>query len=156
SHNPPAPELLDITDRLGVLILDEAFDTWEQTKTTSDYGKYFTAWAQRDIQGMVKRDRNHPSIILWSIGNEVGGSTTATATNMINWVKALDTTREITWASNKMGGPKGNEVGVARGVQQKGRPARERGRQPQRHQAAGRGRLQLRALRRRLRRGPLR
>ena len=69
SHNPPAPEFLDITDRLGVLVMDEAFDTWEQTKTTNDYGKYFTAWAQRDIQAMVKRDRNHPSDILWSIGN---------------------------------------------------------------------------------------
>jgi len=117
SHNPPAPELLDITDRLGVLILDEAFDTWEQTKTTNDYGKSFTAWAQRDIQAMVKRDRNHPSVIFWSIGNEVGGSTTATATNLINWVKALDTTRAITWASNKMGGPhvsEGDDRNVAK------------------------------------------
>jgi beta-galactosidase len=117
SHNPPAPELLDITDRLGVLVLDEAFDTWEQTKTANDYGKYFTAWAQRDIQAMVKRDRNHPSVIMWSIGNEVGGSTTATATNLINWVKALDTTRAITWASNKMGGPhvsEGDDRNVAK------------------------------------------
>ena len=105
SHNPPAPEFLEITDRLGVLVLDEAFDTWEQTKTTNDYGRYFTAWAQRDIQAMVRRDRNHPSVILWSIGNEVGGSTIATATNLKNWVLALDTTRPLTWASNKMGGP---------------------------------------------------
>ena len=105
SHNPPAPELLDVTDRLGVLILDEAFDTWTQTKTANDYGLYFTAWAQRDIQAMVTRDRNHPSVILWSIGNEVGGSTTATATNLKNWVLAMDTTRALTWASNKMGGP---------------------------------------------------
>jgi beta-galactosidase len=105
SHNPPAPELLDITDRLGVLVLDEAFDTWEQTKTTNDYGKYFKDWAQRDIQAMVKRDRNHPSVILWSIGNEVGGATTTTATNLKNWVLAIDGTRPVTWASNKMGGP---------------------------------------------------
>ena len=105
SHNPPAPELLDITDRLGVLVLDEAFDTWEGHKTTNDYGTYFTAWAQRDIQTMVRRDRNHPSVILWSIGNEVGGSTTATAQNLKNWVLAMDTTRAMTWASNKMGGP---------------------------------------------------
>ena len=105
SHNPPAPEFLEITDRLGVLVMDEAFDTWEQTKTTNDYGRNFTAWAQRDIQAMVKRDRNHPSVIMWSIGNEVGGSTIATATNLKNWVLALDTTRSITWASNKMGGP---------------------------------------------------
>jgi len=105
SHNPPAPELLDICDRLGVLILDEAFDTWEQTKTANDYGVYFEDWAQRDIQAMVMRDRNHPSIILWSIGNEVGGATTATATKLKNWVLELDNTRAITWASNKMGGP---------------------------------------------------
>jgi beta-galactosidase len=105
SHNPPAPEFLDISDRLGVLVMDEAFDTWEQTKTTNDYGVYFEQWAQRDIQAMVKRDRNHPSIIMWSIGNEVGGSTVATATNLRNWVRAMDSTRAVTWASNKMGGP---------------------------------------------------
>jgi beta-galactosidase len=105
SHNPPAPELLDIADRLGLMIMDEAFDTWTQTKTANDYGNYFTAWAQRDIQDMVRRDRNHPSVILWSIGNEVGGSTTATATSLKNWVLAMDGTRPITWASNKMGGP---------------------------------------------------
>ena len=105
SHNPPAPELLDITDRLGVLILDEAFDTWTQTKTANDYGNYFSAWAQRDIQDMVRRDRNHASVILWSIGNEVGGSTTATAQNLKSWVLAIDKTRPVTWASNKMGGP---------------------------------------------------
>ena len=105
AHNPPAPELLDITDRLGVLILDEAFDTWTQTKTANDYGLYFSTWAQRDIQAMVMRDRNHPSVILWSIGNEVGGSTTATATSLKNWVLAMDSTRALTWASNKMGGP---------------------------------------------------
>ncbi len=105
AHNPPAPELLDIADRLGVLILDESFDTWAQNKTANDYGLYFGAWAQRDIQDMVKRDRNHPSIILWSIGNEVGGSTTATAQNLKSWVLAMDATRPVTWASNKMGGP---------------------------------------------------
>jgi beta-galactosidase len=117
SHNPPAPELLDITDRLGVLILDEAFDTWTQTKTANDYGLYFNQWAQRDIQDMTRRDRNHPSVIIWSIGNEVGGSTTATATNLKNWVLAIDGTRPITWASNKMGGPhvsEGDDRNVAK------------------------------------------
>ncbi|MBV9945261.1 MAG: glycoside hydrolase family 2 protein, partial [Myxococcales bacterium] len=105
AHNPPAPELLEITDRLGVLVLDEAFDTWEQTKTANDYGLYFKDWAQRDLQDMVRRDRNHPSVVLWSIGNEVGGSTTATAQNLKGWVLAMDATRPVTWASNKMGGP---------------------------------------------------
>ena len=105
SHNPPAPELLDVCDRLGIMIMDEAFDTWTQTKTANDYGLYFAEWGQRDIQDMVRRDRNHPSVVLWSIGNEVGGSTTATAQNLRNWVRALDTTRPVSWASNKMGGP---------------------------------------------------
>jgi beta-galactosidase len=117
AHNPPAPELLDITDRLGVLILDEAFDTWEQTKTANDYGLYFTTWAQQDIQAMVRRDRNHPSVILWSIGNEVAGSTTTTAQNLKNWVLAMDPTRPVTWASNKMGGPhvsEGDDRNVAK------------------------------------------
>ena len=117
SHNPPAPELLDITDRLGVLVLDESFDTWTQNKTANDYGLYFATWAQRDIQDMVKRDRNHPSIILWSIGNEVGGSTTATAQNLKTWVLAMDSTRAVTWASNKMGGPhvaEGDDRNVAK------------------------------------------
>jgi len=105
AHNPPAPELLDITDRLGVLVLEEAFDTWTQTKTANDYGLYFKDWAQRDIQAMVQRDRNHPSIILWSIGNEVGGSTTTTAQSLKSWALAMDGTRPVTWASNKMAGP---------------------------------------------------
>jgi beta-galactosidase len=105
AHNPPAPELLDITDRLGLLVMDEAFDTWTQTKTANDYGLYFTQWGQRDIQDQVRRDRNHPSVIMWSIGNEVGGSTTTTAQSLRNWVRAMDTTRPVTWASNKMGGP---------------------------------------------------
>lgn len=117
SHNPPAPELLDIADRLGVMILDEAFDTWTQTKTANDYGKYFNDWAQRDLQDMVRRDRNHPSVIMWSIGNEVGGATTTTAQNLKNWVLALDKTRPVTWASNKMGGPhvsEGDDRNVAK------------------------------------------
>lgn len=117
SHNPPAPEFLDVANRLGVLVLDEAFDTWTQTKTANDYGKYFNEWAQRDIQDMVRRDRNHPSIIMWSIGNEVGGATTATAQKLKDWVLAMDKTRAITWASNKMGGPhvsEGDDRNVAR------------------------------------------
>lgn len=105
SHNPPAPELLDVADRLGMLILDEAFDTWTQTKTANDYALYFNDWAQRDIQDMVRRDRNHPSVILYSIGNEVYGATAAIAKNLRDWVLAVDKTRAITWASNKMSGP---------------------------------------------------
>jgi beta-galactosidase len=102
SHNPPAPELLDITDRIGLLVMDEAFDTWTQPKTTNDYSVNFTQWAQTDIQDMARRDRNHPSVIMWSIGNEIYSSTTTLATNLRNWVRAEDTTRPVTWASNQM------------------------------------------------------
>jgi len=105
SHNPPAPELLDITDRLGILIMEEAFDTWTQPKTTNDYSLYFNAWAERDIEDMVRRDRNHPSVVIWSIGNEINGATTTIAQNLKNWVLGVDKTRPVTWASNKMSGP---------------------------------------------------
>ena len=63
AHNPPAPELLDLADRMGFLVMDEAFDVWEQGKDPAyDYHLYFDDWAQRDLQAMVRRDRNHPSV----------------------------------------------------------------------------------------------
>lgn len=71
SHNPPAPELLNMCDSMGLLVLDEAFDEWHNGKTKYDYALYFDKWFERDLADMVLRDRNHPSIILWSIGNEV-------------------------------------------------------------------------------------
>lgn len=71
SHNPPAPELLDLCDRMGFLVMDEAFDMWRRKKTANDYARFFDEWHERDLKDMVLRDRNHPSIILWSIGNEV-------------------------------------------------------------------------------------
>jgi beta-galactosidase len=97
SHNPPDPQLLEICDRLGLMVMDEAFDCWETGKTSNDYQLYFNSWAQTDLQAMVTRDRNHPSIIIWSIGNEIPSPTVATATNLKNWVKAIDTTRPVTW-----------------------------------------------------------
>ena len=72
SHNPPAPELLDWCDRLGMLVMDESFDCWEHGKTKNDYHLIFDEWHERDWRAELRRDRNHPSIILWSIGNEVG------------------------------------------------------------------------------------
>jgi len=103
SHNPPAPELLDLADRMGFLIMDEAFDVWEQGKNPAfDYHIYFNDWAQRDLQAQVRRDRNHPSVIMWSIGNEIAGATVGTATKLRDWVKALDTTRPVTWGANHM------------------------------------------------------
>jgi len=72
SHNMPAPELLDLCDRMGMLVMDESFDCWESGKTRNDYHLIFDAWHERDWRAELRRDRNHPSIILWSIGNEVG------------------------------------------------------------------------------------
>ena len=71
SHNPPSPQLLDLCDRMGFLVMDEAFDMWRRRKTDRDYARFFDEWYERDLTDMVIRDRNHPSIVLWSIGNEV-------------------------------------------------------------------------------------
>lgn len=97
SHNPPDPQVLEICDRLGLMVMDEAFDCWETGKTTNDYHLYFKDWAQRDLQDMVKRDRNHPSIIMWSVGNEIPSASVETATRLKNWVREIDTTRPVTW-----------------------------------------------------------
>ncbi len=71
SHNPPSPKLLDLCDRMGFLVMDEAFDEWKISKKKFGYGQFFDQWSDVDISTMVDRDRNHPSIILWSIGNEI-------------------------------------------------------------------------------------
>lgn len=72
SHNPPAPELLDLTDQMGFLVMDEVFDSWEKKKTPHDFHLIFPDWHEADLRAMLRRDRNHPSIIMWSVGNEVG------------------------------------------------------------------------------------
>jgi beta-galactosidase len=96
SHNPPAPEFLDMADRLGFLVMDEAFDCWDQGKNTYDYARFFNQWSKTDIGDMVARDRNHPGIVIWSIGNEIPDSNNATvAQSLITAVKAKDTTRAI-------------------------------------------------------------
>ena len=77
AHNPPAPELLDLTDRMGFLVIDEVFDCWERGKTPLDFHLIFKDWHEADIRSFVKRDRNHPSVIAWSFGNEVGEQYTA-------------------------------------------------------------------------------
>jgi beta-galactosidase len=71
SHNPPAPQLLDICDRLGVLVIDEAFDTWTRAKRPNDYHHLFPDWHEADLRALVRRDRNHPCVVLWSTGNEI-------------------------------------------------------------------------------------
>lgn len=71
SHNPPAPELLNMCDSMGLLVMDESFDMWRRKKSNGDYARFFDEWHRRDLSDLVRRDRNHPCIIMWSIGNEV-------------------------------------------------------------------------------------
>lgn len=71
AHNMPAPELMDLADEMGFLVLSEAFDMWERPKTTYDYARFFRDWAYKDVRSWVRRDRNHPSLLMWSIGNEI-------------------------------------------------------------------------------------
>lgn len=102
SHNPPSQQLLDACDRLGMLVIDEAFDMWELAKNPQDYHLYFKEWWQKDLDAMIFRDRNHPSIIMWSIGNEIfEASDTAgyRVTKMLaDEVRKLDPTRAVTSA----------------------------------------------------------
>lgn len=72
AHNPPDPQLLALTDRMGILVVDEVFDSWQRKKTPLDFHLIFDDWHEQDLRSMIRRDRNHPSIIMWSIGNEVG------------------------------------------------------------------------------------
>lgn len=71
SHNPPAPEFLDLCDRMGFLVMNEAFDEWKYGKRKFGYYEYFDEWAEKDLLAMIHRDRNHPSIVMWSVGNEI-------------------------------------------------------------------------------------
>jgi beta-galactosidase len=104
SHNPPAPELLDLCDKMGFLVMDEAFDMWKKGKTPYDYSLDFDQWHKRDLEDMIKRDRNHPSIIIWSIGNEILEQWDSTgieiAKELTHIVKSLDPTRPVTSACN--------------------------------------------------------
>jgi beta-galactosidase len=99
SHNPPPPEFLTMADAMGFLVMDEAFDTWDQAKVRYDYARFFSQWSTIDISAMVARDRNHPSVIIWSIGNEIGDPGNHTiAQSLISVVKQQDATRAIAQA----------------------------------------------------------
>ena len=107
SHNPPAPELLELCDSMGMLVMDEAFDEWKQSKTSFGYGDFFDDWSEKDLTTMLHRDRNHPSIILWSIGNEVieqwsedNASASAVAKQLADICRKEDGTRPVTAACN--------------------------------------------------------
>ncbi|HXP60586.1 MAG TPA: beta-galactosidase GalB [Dongiaceae bacterium] len=104
SHNPPAPELLDLADRYGMIVLDESFDTWGSTKRANDYGgaNLFNVWHEQDQRALVRRDRNHPSVFAWSIGNEIAeqsqGANSAIAKELAAIVHSEDPTRPVTAA----------------------------------------------------------
>jgi Beta-galactosidase/beta-glucuronidase len=105
SHNPPAPELLDLTDRMGFMVIDEAFDCWKRGKTPLDFHLIFNDWYEADLRSFVRRDKNHPSIIEWSFGNEVGEQYTdeegaAIAKRLHDIVKDEDSTRPTTASMN--------------------------------------------------------
>ena len=105
SHNPPAPEFLELTDEMGLLVMDEAFDCWAHGKTPNDFHLIFPDWHEPDLRALVRRDRNHPSVILWSVGNEVGEQYTgedgaALAKHLCGIVHEEDPTRPATSAMN--------------------------------------------------------
>jgi beta-galactosidase len=104
SHNPPSPAFLDACDRLGLVVMDEAFDEWEEGKLKYGYKDYFKDWWRDDIRSMVMRDRNHPSVVLWSIGNEVPEqgkpSGARTAAKMARFIRKLDPTRPVGYGAH--------------------------------------------------------
>jgi beta-galactosidase len=96
SHNPPSPELLELADKMGFLVWDEAFDTWKNGKRTWDYNKLYDEWHEKDLRAMVRRDRNHPSVFIWSIGNEVMDQRNVEMTkHLADIVRSEDPTRPV-------------------------------------------------------------
>ena len=100
SHNPPSEAFLDACDRLGMLVIDETFDMWKRPKNPLDYHRYFNDWWQKDVEAMILRDRNHPSVFMWSIGNEIperaDTSGISTGKALISFIKTLDDSRGLT------------------------------------------------------------
>ena len=104
SHNPPAPELLDLADRMGFVVMDEGFDMWIGQKRSNDYHRAFPDWHEIDWRAQIRRDRNHPSVVIWSIGNEVGEQRDAKGHKVAAELTAIaheeDPTRPTTSAAN--------------------------------------------------------
>jgi beta-galactosidase len=107
SHNMPAPELLDLCDKMGMLVMDESFDTWDRPKSRDDYVLLWPDWHTTDLRCEVRRDRNHPSIILWSVGNEIGDQGTTVGDQILSeltqTVHVEDPTRMTVTANNGAG-----------------------------------------------------
>jgi len=106
SHNPPAPEFLDLCDRLGFLVMAEAFDEWTFGKVPEGYHKYFAEWSERDVTDFVHRDRNHPSIVLWSAGNEIGEQSSPDGAQvlrrLVDFFHREDPTRPVTTGNDNI------------------------------------------------------
>jgi beta-galactosidase len=102
-HHPFAPEFYEMCNEMGFLVVDEAFDGWDVPKATGDYGKYFAQWWKTDLRDMLHRDRNHPCVILWSLGNEVRGKTDEQTALMQNFVHEIDPTRPVTCGRGEEG-----------------------------------------------------
>ena len=106
AHNPPSPAFLEACDRLGMLVIDEAFDMWSEGKNPHDYHLFFDEWWQRDVESMILRDRNHPSVIIWSIGNEIPNRTkpevVKLAQELGDYIRRMEPTRPITSAVNDL------------------------------------------------------
>jgi beta-galactosidase len=106
AHNPPAPEFLDLCDSLGFLVMAEAFDEWTIGKVAEGYHKYFAEWSERDATDFIRRDRNHPSIILWSAGNEIGEQATQDGVQVLRRLVEIfhreDPTRPVTTGNDKI------------------------------------------------------
>jgi beta-galactosidase len=102
AHNPPSSAFLDACDRLGLLVMDEPFDTWKANKVKFDYGTDFDEWWKRDVSSMMLRDRNHPSIVIWGIGNEIPELEVergaAMGKQLADLVRSLDSSRPLTLA----------------------------------------------------------
>lgn len=107
SHNPPAPELLDLCDRMGLVVMDEAFDCWSKAKKTNDYHLLFPDWHDKDLKALIRRDRNHPCVILWSIGNEIPEQSSPVGAQLAGELAAIvhaeDPTRPVTAAVSALG-----------------------------------------------------
>jgi beta-galactosidase len=106
SHNPPAPEFLDLCDQMGFLVMDEAFDEWRGGKVPEGYHRHFDEWSQRDLVDFITRDRNHPCVVLWSAGNEIGEQTNPGGTEvlraLVDTFHKLDPTRPVTAACDRV------------------------------------------------------
>src|SRR5699024_6624622 len=106
AHNPPSNVFLNLCDKMGFLVMDEAFDVWAKKKVDEDYHIYWYKWHKKDLKDMINRDKNHPSIFIWSIGNEIraqfDSSGIPKTKELVEIVKAIDSTRPVTAALTEM------------------------------------------------------